>query len=151
MTRTILALCLIALLLLSSAPARAQVTIEVPLFEGGAGKAFFLQCAREYERVRPDVKVDMYLDPRIQEKIQVRVLESSFPEVTNVSMNYWPLIHNGDCVDFNKALDGPNWEGDAKWRDTFLPGTLDWYSESGHIYGIPFGYYAYVIWYNKAI
>src|SRR5205085_5841047 len=97
------------------------------------------------------VLVDMYLDPRIQEKIQVRVLESSFPEITNVSMNYWPLIHNGDCVDFTKALDGPNWEGDTKWRDTFLPGTLDWYSEGGRVYGIPFGYYAYVFWYNKAM
>src|SRR5690349_3329392 len=103
LTRRLIVLVLIAI---SPAIVRAEVTIEVPLFEGGAGKAFFLECARAYERVRPGVKVDMYLDPRIQEKIQVRVLEGSFPEISNVSMNYWPLIHNGDCVDFNKALDG---------------------------------------------
>jgi raffinose/stachyose/melibiose transport system permease protein len=139
----------VTLLLLTPALARAATTIEVPLFEGGAGKAFFLECARAFEKIRPDVKVDLYLDPRIQEKVQVRFLEGSFFEITNVGMNYWPLIHNGDCVELNKYLDGPNWEGDAKWRDTFLPGALDTYSEGGKHYGIPFGYYAYVIWYDK--
>src|SRR5438552_13950355 len=38
------------LLLLLITAARAEVpTIEAPLFEGGAGKAWFLRCAREYE------------------------------------------------------------------------------------------------------
>ena len=129
---------------------RATITtIEAPLFEGGAGKAFFLECARDYEKARPEVKVDLYLDPRIQEKVQVRFLEGSFFETTNVSLNYWPLIHNGDCVAVDKYLDGPNWEGDAKWRDTFLPGALDTFMEDGKRYGIPLGYYASVIWYNK--
>jgi len=131
-------------------PALAKVTIDVPLFEGGAGKEFFLRCAREYEKLRPDVKVDMYLDPRIDDKVRVRVLEGSFPEVTNPgTINYWPLIRNGDVAQLDKYLDGPNWEGDARWRDTFLPGSLDNYSENGKHYGLPFGYYAFVIWYNK--
>src|SRR3954447_21213942 len=115
MNRTMRRLLGFLLLALWASVARAAVTIEVPLFEGGAGKAFFLECARDFEKLRPDVKVDLYLDPRIQEKIQVRVLETDFPEISNVSMNYWPLIHNGDCVDFSQYLDQPNWEGDKKW------------------------------------
>jgi raffinose/stachyose/melibiose transport system permease protein len=139
-----------AILSLLAPFASAKVTIDVPLFEGGAGKEFFLRCAREYEKLRPDVKVDLYLDPRIDDKVRVRVLEGSFPEVTNPgTINYWPLIRNGDVAQLDKYLDGPNWEGDARWRDTFLPGSLDNYSENGKHYGLPFGYYAFVIWYNK--
>jgi raffinose/stachyose/melibiose transport system permease protein len=126
-----------------------SITIEVPLFEGGAGKDFFLQCAREYEKARPDVAVNCYLDPRIADKVQVRVLEGSFFEITNAFINYWPLIRNGDVLDVASYLDGRNWEGNARWRDTFLPGALDSYSEDGKIYGIPLPYYASVIWYNK--
>jgi len=128
-----------------------KITIETPLFEGGAGKDFFLDCARAYEKQRPDVAVNMYLDPRIVDKVQVRILEGSFFEITNAFLNYWPLIHNGDVLELNKYLDGPNWEGDAKWRDTFLPGALDPYTENGKVYGIALPYYAFCMWYNKAM
>jgi raffinose/stachyose/melibiose transport system permease protein len=96
------------------------------------------------------VLVNMYLDPRILDKVRVRILEGSFFEITNAFLpSYWPLIHNGDVLDLREFFDGPNWEGDAKWRDTFLPGTLDPYTEDDHIYGIPLAHYASVIWYNK--
>jgi len=75
-----------------------QLYLVMPLFEGGAGKAFFLQAARAYEKIHPEVTVDLYLDPRIQEKVQVRFLEGSFFECTNVGMNYWPLIDNGSIA-----------------------------------------------------
>src|SRR3954464_13200142 len=111
MNRPFWRLFLLALICMCPAVARATITIEAPLFEGGAGKDFFLLCAREFERVRTDVKVDMYLDPRIDDKVRVRVLEASFPEITNSgAINYWPLIRNGDIVELNKYLDGPNWE-----------------------------------------
>ena len=143
--------------LLISTPARATITIECPLFEGGSGKDFYLLCAREYEKLKPDVKIDMYLDPRIQEKVQVRFLEGSFFESTNVGMNYWPLIDNGDVVELSKSFDQPSWDTvdvngkPVKWGDTFLPGSLDTYTRDGKRWGIPLGYYAYVIWYNKAM
>lgn len=146
-----LALLIICSVAMGAAPP-GKITIETPLFQGGAGTAFFLKCAREYEKVRPNVKVDMYLDPRIDDKVRVRVLEGSWFEVTNAAINYWPLIHNGDLLKLNKYLDGPNWEGDSTWRDSFLPGTLGGYEDNnGDIYGIPLADYIYLIWYNKKI
>src|ERR1700753_3178323 len=71
---------LLCFLLLNS-HAQAKITIEAPLFEGGAGKAFFLQCARDYEKIRPDVAIDMELDPRIADKVRVRALEGSWFEI----------------------------------------------------------------------
>lgn len=130
---------------------RANVTIEAPLFEGGAGKEFFLKCAREYEKARPGVTVDMELDPRIADKVRVRILEGSWFELTNPpQMNFWPLIKEGDVLALDKYLDQPNWEGDAKWRDSFLSGTLSGYQdEAGHVYGIPLADYGQFIWFNK--
>ena len=146
MKRPILALLLI---LASQAITRANVTIEVPLFEGGAGKDWFLHAAREYEKARPGVTVDLYLDPRIADKVQVRILDGTYFEITNAAISYWPLIHNDKVLALDRWLDGPNWEGDATWRESFLPGSLDAYTENGKTYGAPLGYYAQVIWYNK--
>ena len=141
----------VLVLFAATARASAKTKIEVPLFEGGSGKDFYLLAAREFEKVRPDVEVDMYLDPRIAEKMRVRFLEGSFPEITNPgTINYWPLIRNGDCVAIDKALDGPSWDDpNVKWGDTFLPGALENYAENGKHYGIPLSQYAFVIWYNK--
>lgn len=126
-----------------------KITIEVPVFEGGEGKEFFLVAAREYEKVRPDIIVDLHPDPRIADKVRVRILEGTFFEITNAFINYWPLIRNGDVLALDEFLDGPNWEGDMTWRESFLPGTLDVYVLDGKTYGIPFAYFPQVIWYNK--
>src|SRR4051794_40618602 len=72
-----------------------RVKVEVPVFEGGEGMDFFVQCAREYEKLRPDIEIDLYGDPRIADKVRIRILEGTFPEATNAQINYWPLIRNG--------------------------------------------------------
>ena len=81
--------------------------------------------SRAYEEARPDVLVDFYGDPRIADKVRVRILEGSFPEVSNAGLNYWSLIRNGEILSLDEFLDGPNWEGDRTWRESFMPGRLD--------------------------
>jgi raffinose/stachyose/melibiose transport system permease protein len=132
-------------------PPSPRVRVEVPIFEGGEGTDFFILCAREYEKARPDVAIDLYGDPRIADKVRVRILEGSFPEATNARINYWPLIRNGDIEPLDEFLDGPNWEKDGVWRESFLPGSLDRYRHEGKVYGIPFAFFVNVIWYNKSM
>ena len=144
-----LSAALIGLLLFATGAVGEKTRIEVPIFEGGCGLSFFIRAAREFEEARPDVLVDLYGDPRIADKIRVRVLEGTFPEVTNAGLNYWTLIRNGDVQPLDAYLDGPNWEGDSTWRQSFLPGSLDRYTHEGKTYGIPFLYVIYAVWYNK--
>lgn len=133
------------------APALAQVRIDMPVFEGGEGLDFFLECARTYERENPGIQVDLYGDPRIADKARVRILEGSYPDVTNAGLNYWALIRNGDVLPLDDALDQPNPEGGETWRASFLPGSLDRYTYKGKTYGIPLLYSVYAVWYNKAL
>ena len=123
--------------------------IEVPLFEGGAGLNFYERAATAYESLNTDLTVDLYGDPRIADRVRVRVLEGSFPEVTNASLNWWSLIRNDEVMPLDSFLDGPNWSGDQSWRESFLPGSLDRYAYEGKVYGIPLLYSVYVVWYNK--
>ena len=123
--------------------------IEVPLFEGGAGLDFYQRAAASYESLHANVTVDLYGDPRIADRVRVRVLEGSFPEVTNASLNWWSLIRNDEVMPLDSFLDSPNWYGDQSWRDSFLPGSLDRYTHNGKVYGIPLLYSVYVVWYNK--
>ena len=44
----------------SRGAAGKRTRIEVPLFEGGAGLDFFFLTAQEFEKQRPDVRVDLY-------------------------------------------------------------------------------------------
>ncbi|MGQ9730778.1 MAG: extracellular solute-binding protein [Candidatus Zipacnadales bacterium] len=112
---------------------------------------FFLQAAEAYEQQAPDIDIDLYGDPRIADKVRVRVLEGNYPEVTNAGLNYWALIKTGELLPLDEFLDGPNWEGDSTWRNSFMPGSLDRYTWEGHTYGIPFLYSIYAIWYNKVM
>jgi ABC-type sugar transport system permease subunit/ABC-type glycerol-3-phosphate transport system substrate-binding protein len=128
-----------------------NVTIEVPVFEGGEGLDFFIECAERYQRHRPNVTVNLYGDPRIADKVRIRCLEGTFPEASNAAINYWPLIANGDILALDPYLEGPNWEGDSTWRDSFMPGVLDVFEQDGKTYGMPFFYSVFVIWYNKTM
>src|ERR1043166_205574 len=63
--------------------ASQKVKIEIPVFAGGEGMDFFIDCAREYEKVNPNVIVDLYGDSRIDDKVRIRVLEGTWFEATN--------------------------------------------------------------------
>ncbi|MCY2927192.1 MAG: extracellular solute-binding protein [Planctomycetota bacterium] len=129
------------------------VEIEVLLFAGGEGMEFFLQCARDYEKIHPEVRVNLSGDPRMEDKVKVRILEGTFPEVTNIPVGSasWSLIREGFIQPMDEFLDRPAWDGHRTWRDSFLPGTLDKFSYQGKVYGVPLPYWVFAMWYNKAM
>jgi raffinose/stachyose/melibiose transport system permease protein len=130
----------------------AEVTLDIPLFAGGYGTAFYEETARQFEALRPGVRVNLYGDPRIADKVRVRVIDGHLPDATLTSELLWPvLIRAGKVLDLTAALAGPNWEGDARWGDTFLPGALDAWRMDGRTYGLPFTYACWTIFYNKAL
>jgi ABC-type sugar transport system permease subunit/ABC-type glycerol-3-phosphate transport system substrate-binding protein len=150
-------------------PARATpsatgpVEIDIPVLVAGYGSAFYEETARAFEALRPDVKVRIGGNPRINDQVRIRVMAGDDPDATDAVLLYPNLIKAGRILDLAPYLDGPNWEGDARWRDTFLPGVLDRWttpnvatstSESGSnnatpVHGLPFAHAVWTIFYDK--
>ena len=157
--------CLFARTPLRAEP--ASLELDIPVLVAGYGAAFFEETAREFEALRPDVKVRIHGNPRINDQVRIRVMAGDDPDATDAVLLYPNLIRAGRILDLSAYLDGPNWEGDARWRDTFLPGVLKRWtapgvvpnvatsaSESGSeasapVYGIPFAHAAWTIFYDK--
>ena len=145
---------LILSVILLNAIANAQaIHIEVALQEGGEGVAVFDKIARDFEADHPSIKIDLEADPRISDKLRMRILERNFPEITSGDFGARNLIPHGDILPLDAALDGPADDGPKAptWRDTFLPGTLGRYTIGAHTYAVPLSYYVQSIWYNKRL
>lgn len=144
----------IFLVLLLAPLARATTTTEldIPVFAGGYGIAFYEETARLFEAQRPGVKIRIYGDPKIADKISVRAIGGDFPDAASAGYVPWPiLIRSGKVIDLARYLDGPNWEGDARWRDTFYPAALDSWKVDGRVAGLPFNYACWTLFYNRAL
>jgi raffinose/stachyose/melibiose transport system substrate-binding protein len=94
------------------------------------------------------IKTEFYDDEALKIKIKVAVVGNKLPDI----FSYWAgekfksLVDAGAVGDITKQIDG-----DAQFKDDFLPGELDAFSYDGKTYGIPFGPSAVALWYNKEI
>ncbi len=132
------------------------ISLDIPVLVAGYGAEFFEETAREFSKLRPGVKVHLYGDPRINDKVRTRVMAGDWPDASDAVLLYPRLIEAGRILDLGPALDGPNWEGDARWRDTFRPGVLDRWAIPGKqegtaVYGVPFAHAVWTIFYDKAL
>ncbi len=133
-------------------PRAAATELDIPVFSGGYGVTFYEQTARLFESQRPGVKVNIYGDPRIQDKLRVRIIDGHYPDAASAPYVLWPaLIRAGRMLDLTPFLDARNWEGDTRWGDTFMPGALDSWRIAGRVYGLPFTYACWSIFYNQAL
>ncbi len=146
--------CLVLLGLLAAplAPGAGPIELDVPVFEGGYGTAFYADAARGFEALRPGVRVHVYGSPRIQDQLRIRIIDGHLPDAASVPYILWSsLVRGGKLLDLGPSLAGKNWEGDARWGDSFLPGSLDSWKIDGGTYGVPFIYSCWSIFYNRGI
>lgn len=82
-------------------------TIEVAVFEGGFGIDWHKDMARQYERLHPGVKINLWGDPRVDEKIKPRVLRRNPPDLASCTLPVWKLITAGRLYPMDDALASP--------------------------------------------
>jgi len=146
------AFALIFILGLAAFSARADTApleLDIPVLVAGYGSAFYEETARAFEKIRPDVRVRIAGNPRINDQVRIRVMAGDDPDATDAVLLYPNLIKAGRILDLAPYLDGPNWEGDARWRDTFLPGVLDRWGADGKVHGLPFAHAVWTVFYDK--
>lgn len=136
------------------------LTLDIPVLVAGYGAEFFEETAREFTKLRPEVRVHLYGDPRINDKVRTRVMAGDWPDATDAVLLYPRLIEARRILDLSPYLDGPNWEGDLRWRDTFRPGVLErWARPASNngttadpaVYGLPFAHAVWTLFYDKAL
>ena len=126
--------------------------LDVPVFDGGYGIAFYEQAARRFEELHPGVTVHVYGNARIQDQLRIRIIDGHLPDAASAPYILWTsLVAGGKMVDLRPYLGGRNWGGDATWKDTFQPGSLDSWRIKGGVYGLPFVYSCWSIFYNRTL
>ena len=129
----------------------AVTELEIPVFAGGYGIAFYEETARQFEAQRPDIRIRIYGDPRIADQLRIRLIDGTPPDAASVADILWPqLIKAGRVLDLAPYLaHEKNWEGDARWGDSFLPGALDAWQQPSGTFGVPFSYSCWTIFYDR--
>ena len=96
--------------------------------------------------------VHVYGDPRIHDQVRVRIIDGHLPDAAWVPYILWPaLIRAGKVIDLRPFLAQENWEHDQRWGDTFQPGSLDSWRVDGGVYGLPFSYSCWTVFYNRSL
>ena len=132
-------------------PARG-VTLEVAVFEGGYGLDWHRQVARDYEKQNPGIKVDIWGDPRVDEKVRPRVLRGDPPDAVNCTLPVWKLILAGKLYPLDEALDSDSYDKPGiTWRESLIPGLLSNFEYQRNTYAMPSNFSMWVCWYNRAL
>lgn len=129
-------------------------TVEAAVFEGGYGIEWHQKIARAYSGLHADdgVQVTLWGDPRVVEKIKPRLLRGDPPDFVLMQwLPVWMLIAAGRLRDFNAVLDKPAYGSQTRWRDLFIPGTLDSYTSDGKVYALPSAFGAWACWYDARL
>jgi raffinose/stachyose/melibiose transport system permease protein len=141
-----------ACLLSAAASLAAPLRLDIPVFDGGYGIGFYQETARKFEALHPGVTVDVHGSPRVQDQLRVRIIDGNYPDAAWVPYILWPaLIRSGKIFDLRPFLAGRNFEGDAVWGETFQPGALDSWKVGGGVYGLPFSYACWSLFYNRGL
>jgi N-acetylglucosamine transport system substrate-binding protein len=128
-----------------------QITLEVACFEGGYGLDWHRSVARRYEALHPNIKVNLWGDPRVEEKIRPRVLRGDPPDLASCSLPVWKLILANKLYPLNETLATPAYGQNTTWQASLTNGILADYTHEGKSYVIPSNLGAWVCWYDKKL
>ena len=127
-----------------------KTEIEVAVFQGGFGLDFFEYAAREYEKTHPNVKINLWGNPRVWEQLRPRFVKGDPPDLTwpGWGMDYWGLVAENKVLAMDKYLDTKAYGQDKKWIETFDMRLLNKGKYEGHYYIMPFNQNVFGWWYN---
>ena len=137
--------------------------LDVAIFQGGYGKDFFEEKAKEFEEKHPELLTPEGSDkplsiritghPRIWEQLRSRFVSGDVPDLAwpGWGMDYWMLVAEGQVLAANPFLEQPAFDQDVPWKDTFVEPLLTKGSQDGKYYLLPFNNNLFAWWYNKAM
>ncbi len=133
----------------SGEPVEEQV-LEIAVFEGGYGRAYWDAAAKAFEEANPGVTVNITANPEIGEIIRPNILSGNAPDFIYLASNNasgvaTALIKDKALADLTDVME--------EVKDKILPGFLETSNcqpyGDGKIYLAPMYYSSMGLWYNK--
>jgi N-acetylglucosamine transport system substrate-binding protein len=133
--------------------AKLEGEVEVAAFQGGYGIDFYEQAAREFEQQHPDVKINVWGNPRVWEQLRPRFIGNNPPDLAfpGWGMDHYALAEEDQLADLGPALDTPAAEGSGKWRETFNQEALKLAQIDGKQYTLPLYVMLFGWWYDPQV
>ncbi|WP_233505315.1 carbohydrate ABC transporter substrate-binding protein [Sporosarcina sp. BI001-red] len=134
--------------------------LEVAVFQGGYGDAFWKQLAENFEKANPGTTVNVTANPDIGELIRPKIIAGNPPDVvylnqTDPSGVTQGLIKEQGFTDLTDLFDGNAYDEEVPLKDKILPGVLESVYmapyDDGKIYMAPYNYNVMGLWYNKTL
>jgi N-acetylglucosamine transport system substrate-binding protein len=132
--------------------ALGERVMEGVFFQGGYGLQWVYDAGEEFERAHPDITAHVWGNPRAWDQSRPRFLAGNPPDafwcIHNI--NFWANLQDGLVADLDSLMGAPAYgQEHLRFKDTFLPGTLEQGQYQGKQYFLPITYAIQGIWYNK--
>ncbi|MBI2501838.1 MAG: extracellular solute-binding protein [Candidatus Latescibacteria bacterium] len=126
--------------------------MEGVFFQGGYGLQWVYDAGEEFERAHPDITAHVWGNPRAWDQTRPRFLAGNPPDafwcIHNI--NFWVNLQDGLVADLDSLMESPAYgQENVRFKDTFLPGTLEQGQYQGKQYFLPLTYAVIGLWYNK--
>ena len=139
----------------------ASNVLNIAVFEGGFGRAYWDDIVAQFERANPGVRVNMIIDPEIGNIISPRIAVGDWPDLINLADNersgvVASMVQNRELLDITDVFNGeaPDRPG-TRLRNIIIPGMLESTKYSpygdGRIYMAPFSVGPMGLVYNRTL
>lgn len=145
---------------LASEEGKVAGKLDVAVFEGGFGTAFWEEAEKKFEEKYPEVDVVLNASPNIGDVIRPQIASGNSPDfiyhsAQNAQSVAKALIKDKNLADLTDVFENPAPGEDKPIKDKMMDGFLDKSScapyGDGKIYLAPLYYNVTGLWYNKAL
>ncbi len=134
--------------------------LDVAVFEGGFGTAFWEEAEKKFEEKYPEVDVVLNASPNIGDVIRPQIASGNSPDfiyhsAQNAQSVAKALIKDKNLADLSDVFSSPAPGEETPIKDKMMDGLLDKSScapyGDGKVYLAPLYYNVTGLWYNKAL
>ncbi|MFY9235516.1 MAG: extracellular solute-binding protein [Fimbriimonadaceae bacterium] len=127
--------------------------LEVAAFKGGYGIDFYEKAAKEFQQKNPALKINVWGDPRVWEKLRPRFIGGDPPDLAfpGWDFDHFALAQEDGLMDLGPALKSKPYEGEGTWGETFDPNALKLAQLDGKQVTLPLYVMLYGWWYDPGL
>jgi N-acetylglucosamine transport system substrate-binding protein len=103
--------------------------LNIAIFEGGYGRAFWDEIVKRFEADNPGVRINMQISPTVGDIVRPQIVAGNVPDFLSMNDNdqtgvVLALIKDRGLMDITDVFDGPQYDAAAPLGDKIIDGFL---------------------------